>query len=117
MVSLWGKLSVMPNSLSCLKANRFLKETHEHYFFILSFIQAMAFYSASSRPLLPRGAPDTARIVCRNFAPKRHRQLRVKDLPKVVMWRLERDSTPRSFIRKATSLPMSHHAPKCKFDD
>jgi len=27
--------------------------------------------------------PNTARILCRNFTPKRHRQLRVKDLPKV----------------------------------
>ena len=41
------------------------------------------FYRASSSPLLLRGAPDTARILCRNFAPKSHRQLRVKDLPKV----------------------------------
>src|SRR6218665_281849 len=33
----------------------------------------------------------TARILCRSFTPKRHRQLRVKDLPKVPTWRLERD--------------------------
>src|SRR6218665_410846 len=55
-----------------------------------SFIQAN-FYSASSSPLLLRGAPDTAGILCRSFTPKRHRQLRVKDLPKVPAWRIERD--------------------------
>ena len=32
-------------------------------------------FSASSSPLLLRGAPDTARILCRSFTPKRHRQL------------------------------------------
>ena len=69
------------------------------------------FYSVSSSPLLLRGAPDTGWILCRSFTPKRHRQLRVKDLPKVPTWRLERDSKPRPFGRKATNLPMSHHAP------
>src|SRR6218665_1233091 len=48
-------------------------------------IHSFHFYSASSsRPgLLLRSAPDTARILFRSLAPKRHRQLRVKDLPKV----------------------------------
>src|SRR6218665_3651025 len=49
-----------------------------------------------------------ARILC--FTLKRHRQLRGKDLPKVPTWRLERDSNPRPFGRKATYLPMSHQA-------
>src|SRR6218665_1509249 len=39
-----------------------------------------------------------------------HRQLRVKVLPKVPVWRLERDSNPQPFGRKAPNLPMSHHA-------
>ena len=39
------------------------------------FIHSGYFYSASSSPLLLRGAPDTARILCRCFMPKRHRQL------------------------------------------
>src|SRR6218665_221199 len=47
------------------------------------------FYSASSSPLLLNGAPHTARILCRSFTPKYHRQLRVKDLPKVNTWRLQ----------------------------
>ena len=40
-------------------------------------------YSASSSSLLLRDAPDTARILCRSFMLKHHRQLQVKDLPKV----------------------------------
>src|SRR6218665_1750945 len=46
-----------------------------------------------------RSAPDTARILCRNFTPKRHRQLLVKDLLKVPTWRPERESNPRPFGR------------------
>ena len=75
------------------------------------FIHSGHFYSASSSPLLLRGTVNTARILCRSFTPKHHRQLRVKDLPKVPTWRLERDSNPRPFGRKVTNLPMSHHAP------
>jgi len=57
-------------------------------------IHSFYFYSAPSSPLLLRGVPDTAQILCRSFLPKRLRQLRVKDLPKVPAWRLERDSNP-----------------------
>ena len=74
-----------------------------------SFNHSGYFYSASSSPLLFRGAPDTAQILCRSFTPKRHRQLRVKNLPKVPTWRLEH-SNPRPFGLMATNLPMSHHA-------
>src|SRR6218665_1444388 len=42
---------------------------------------------------------------------KRHRQLRVKDLPKVPTWRLERYSNPRPSSRKASTLPMRHIRP------
>src|SRR6218665_2416195 len=57
-----------------------------------------------------RSAPDKARILCRSFTPKRHRQLQVKDLPKVPMWRLEWDSNPpRPSSRMASTLPMRHH--------
>ena len=75
----------------------------------LKFIHSCYFYSASSNPLLLRGAPDTAWILCWSSTLKRHRQLRVKDLP-VSTWRLEQDSNPRPFGRKVTNLPMSHHA-------
>src|SRR6218665_1270195 len=50
--------------------------------FCISFIHSGYFYSASSSPLPLRGAPDTARILCRSFTPK------------VPTWRLERDSNP-----------------------
>ena len=49
---------------------------------LLLLIYSFYFYSAPSSPLLLRGAPNTARILCRNFMPKRHRQLWVKDLDK-----------------------------------
>src|SRR6218665_4195904 len=39
---------------------------------VRSFIHSVHFYSASSSPLLLRSAPDTARILCRSFTPKRH---------------------------------------------
>jgi len=72
---------------------------------IRSFIQA--FYSAFSSPLLLKGAPDTARTLCRNFMPKPHcSQLRVKNLPNVPTWRLERDSNPRP---QSTNEPPRHH--------
>jgi len=35
---------------------------------IHSFIHSFNFYSASSSPLLLRGVPNTARILCRSFA-------------------------------------------------
>src|SRR6218665_476740 len=74
--------------------------------FIHSFIQAISI----APPLLLRGAPDTARILYGSFTPKRHRELRVKNLPKVPTWRPERDSNPRPFRRKPPNLPVSHHA-------
>ena len=80
--------------------------------FIHSFIHSSYFYSASSSPLLLRGAPDTARILCRSFTLKRQGQLQVKDLPKVPTWWLDRDSNLRPFGRKVSNLLMSHHAPQ-----
>src|SRR6218665_1589923 len=90
----------------------FIKQTSHPPLFIHSFIHSFRlFYIASSDPLLLTFAPDTARVLCRSFTPKRHRQqLREKDLPKVPTWRLERDSNPRPFGRKASNLQMSHHA-------
>ena len=70
----------------------------------LYFIHSFNFYSTSSSPLLLWGAPDTARIPCRCFTPKRHRQTQVKDLPKVRTWWLEQDSKPRPFRRRVTNL-------------
>src|SRR6218665_166042 len=71
-----------------------------------SFIHSDHFYSASSSPLLLRSAPDTARILCQSFTPKRHRQLQVKDLTKVPTWRLERESNPRLNAIDSTNAPV-----------
>src|SRR6218665_377668 len=80
--------------------------------FIYSFIHSGHFCSGSSSPLLLRSAPDTARILCQNFTPKHHRQLRVKDLLKAPTWRLERDSNPRPFGQKSSTQPMRCHVPR-----
>src|SRR6218665_678571 len=61
------------------------------------------FYSTSSCPLLFRGAPNTAWILCRSFMPKRYRQLRVKDLLKIPTWQPEWDSTPLSKGDRSTN--------------
>src|SRR6218665_1475111 len=68
------------------------------------------FYCASSSPLLRTSALDTARILCQRFTPKHHRQLRVKDLLKVPMRRLDRDLNLQPFGGKAPNLPTRHHA-------
>src|SRR6218665_1456816 len=65
------------------------------YSFIHSFIHSGHFYSASSSPLLLRGAPDHSTDTVSEFHAEEHRQLQVKDLPKVPTWRLERESNPR----------------------
>src|SRR6218665_3985889 len=59
------------------------RDKTNHVMSIHSFIYSGYFYSTSSSPLLLIGAPDTARILSRSCTPKRHRQLRVKDLSKV----------------------------------
>src|SRR6218665_2303690 len=53
---------------------------------IHSFIQDIPIVRQAhhSSPPLLRGAPVTARLLCWNFTPKRHRQQRVTDLPKVI---------------------------------
>src|SRR6218665_3068086 len=66
---------------------------------VLKLMHSGYFYSASSSLLLLRSAPTTARILCQSFTLKSHRQLRMKDLPKVPMLRLERDLNPRPFER------------------
>src|SRR6218665_2794023 len=40
--------------------------------YIHSFTLSDHFYMASSSPLQSRSAPDTSRILCRSFTPKRH---------------------------------------------
>src|SRR6218665_890518 len=57
------------------------------------------------------GFIHSARILCWSFTPKRHRQLRMKYLPKVHTLWLEGDSNSRPFRQKVVNLPMSHHTP------
>ena len=52
------------------------------YMYVYSFIHSVHFYSASSSPLLLRGAPDYSTDTVSEFHAEAHRQL-VKDLPKV----------------------------------
>src|SRR6218665_1037268 len=59
------------------------------------FIHSGHFYSAPSSPLLLRGAPDYSTDTVSEFHAEAHRQLHVKDLPKVPTWQLERESNPR----------------------
>src|SRR6218665_2356075 len=63
------------------------------------FIHSGYFYSASSSPLLLKRHSRHSTDTIRSFTPMCQRQLRVKDLPKV-------------YERKATNLPISHHAPR-----
>src|SRR6218665_400729 len=62
---------------------------------IHSFIHSGHFYSTPSSPLLLTGAPDYSTDTVSEFHTKAHRQLQVKDLPKVPTWRLEWESNPR----------------------
>src|SRR6218665_841362 len=96
-------------SHKCNTWSRVLTSSTENCF-SNSFIHSGYFYSASSSPLLLRSAPDTSRIPCQSLTPKRLRQLRVKDLPKVPTWRLKRESNPLPFRRKTSNRPMRHHA-------
>src|SRR6218665_3565374 len=64
-------------------------------YILYSFIHSGHFYSAPSSPLLLRGAPDYSTDTVLEFHADAHRQLQVKDLPKVPTWRLERESNPR----------------------
>ena len=67
----------------------------KHYYIFLSFIHSGHFYSARSSPLLLRGAHDYSTDTVLEFHAEAHRQLQVKDLPKVPTWRLKRESNPR----------------------
>ena len=70
--------------------------TYRDHSFIHSFIHSFGhFYSAPSNPLLLRGTPDYSTDTVSEFPAEAHRQLQVKDLPKVLAWRLEWESNPR----------------------
>jgi len=79
---------------------------------IHSFIHSGHFYGTPSSPLLLRGAPDYSTDTVSEFHAKVHRQLQVKDLPKVPTWRLERESNPQPSGCKSSSQPRRHHVPQ-----
>src|SRR6218665_1574830 len=54
-----------------------------YYYFHLFIIHSVHFYSAPSSPLLLRGAPNYSTDTVSEFHTEAHRQLQVKDLPKV----------------------------------
>src|SRR6218665_3868584 len=66
-----------------------------HRPFTHSFIHSGHFYSAPSSPLLLRGAPDYGTDTVSEFHAEAHRQLQVKNLPKIPTWWLERESNSR----------------------
>ena len=86
---------MLSKGIEMVCSHKVLLNLHMHVLGYL--VHSFIFYSGSSSPPLLTSAPDTARILCQSFTPKRHRRLRMKDLPKVPMWRLERDSNPRPF--------------------
>ena len=59
------------------------------------FIHSGNFYSAPSSPRLLRGAPDCSTDTVTELHAEAHRQLKAKDLPKVLTRRLELESNPR----------------------
>src|SRR6218665_1637008 len=76
---------------------------------IHSCIHSGNFYSASSSLLLG-GPPDYSIDTASELYVERYMQLQVKDLPKLLTWRLEWDSNLRPFRRKALDPPTGHHA-------
>ena len=96
--------------VQCTQVSSTLQKSNFLLLIIHSFIQATSiaplqvhYYSE----VLQTQHGYSVRVSCRSFTPKRHRQLWVKDLPKVPTWRLERDSNLRPFGRKTSNLPMS----------
>src|SRR6218665_2700849 len=85
-VLLDSKLSIYKHIGSATKACFFIFD---------EFIHSGHFYSAPSSPLLLRGAPDYSTDIVSEFHAEAHRQLQVKDLPKVPTWRRERESNPQ----------------------
>jgi|SRR6218665_3130244 len=90
--------------------------TQNTHSFIHSFIHSDHFCSAPSSQLLLRSAPDYSTDTASEFHAEAHRQLQVKEWPKVPTWRLERESNSRSSGRKSSSQPRCHHINTCLYD-
>src|SRR6218665_2074185 len=97
-----------------LKFRTYLSDNGDHTnisIHIHSFIHSGHFYSAPSSLLLHGGAPDYSTDTVSEFHAEAHGQLQVKDLPKVLTWRLERESNPRPSGWKSSTQPRRHHVP------
>ena len=122
--------STLSLTVCCAKVALLLSDETQcrHHSFIHSFIHSLRecvycnvyctvfirFYNASHSMGLSEAPPAATVWHCVGvYLPKRYRQLQVKDLPKVPMWRLERDLNPRPSGWKASTLPMRHHASNC----
>ena|SRR6218665_3842542 len=96
----WGKLSA--KCMWCIrgKGSKCDFLAYMVYGFIpaismYAFIHSGHFYSASSSPLLLRGAPDYSTNTVSEIRAESHMQLQVKHLPMVSTWRLDPESNPR----------------------
>src|SRR6218665_614422 len=83
--------------------------THIH-----SFIHSGHFYSAASSPLLLRGAPDYSTDTVSEFHAEAHRQLQVKDLPKVLHMAARAGVEPTTLRLKAIDSTKAPPCPTCK---
>ena len=75
-----------------------------------SFIHSGHFYSAPSSPLLLRGAPDYSTDTASEFHAEAHRQLQVKDLPKVLYMAARAGVEPTTLWLRVIA---STNAPPC----
>src|SRR6218665_2316616 len=94
-MKLYSYLITLHYIFSYLRVENSIFNKFKEFKFIHSFIHSGHFYSAHSSPLLLRGAPDYSTDTVSEFHAEAHRQLQVKDLPKVPTWRLEREWNPR----------------------
>ena|SRR6218665_936744 len=90
--------------LSCLWMVTYCSVLH-HYYISLSFIHSYHFYSAPSSPLLLRGAPDYSTDTVSELHAEAHRQLQVKDLPKVAARARVEPATLRLKVIVSTNAP------------
>src|SRR6218665_2810726 len=79
---------------------------------IHSFIHSGHCYSAPLSPLLLRDAPDHSTDTVSGFHAEAHRQLQIKDMPKVPTWRLEREANPQPSGRMSSSKPRHQSVPQ-----
>ena len=99
----------IPGGSNCLQLSLRVLYGFSHYSTGLGlFIHSFYFFKTSTTQKRSRHSTDTVP----EFHAKRQRQLWVKDLSKVPTWRLERESNPWLFGRKASTLPKRHQVPQ-----